>query len=197
MGKRRRNCKVGIYAIIHDESERAYVGQSSDIVKRWIYHKMRLRNNDHHCQYLQRMWNKYGLQAFTFEVLQLCNVEDLNELECFWSNEWSDNLLISVRPPGDCARGWKHSESTKVKMSISALKVGADPEERKRRSDRAKAQHAAGNFGQATWSQEVKDKMAKIARNNLLVHGVEGRKKAIGDSKEMSRRSYQRKIFKK
>ena len=42
-------------------------------------------------------------------------------------------------------------EETKQILSEAQLKIAEDPEERKRRSDRAKRQHKEGNLGRTTW----------------------------------------------
>jgi hypothetical protein len=93
--------------------------------------------------------------------------------------------------------GRKMSEETKSKMSESAKRIATDPEERRRRSERAKAQHDAGNLGWNTMSEAGKDKVRKAASKALKEHGHKGRARCVGDSAEMSRRSYCRKIFKK
>lgn len=91
--------------------------------------------------------------------------------------------------------GGNHSTETKQKMSEAAKRVAADPEERKRRSERAKAQHAKGKLGQATWSDEVKKRMSALVVELIRKHGHKGRTAGLGDSAEMSRRSYQRELF--
>jgi hypothetical protein len=89
------------------------------------------------------------------------------------------------------------SEETKRKMSEAAKQRAADPEERRQRSERAKAQHAAGNLGWNTMSEAGKERVRKAASKALKEHGHKGRARCVGDSAEMSRRSYCRKIFKK
>lgn len=79
----------GIYRIIHIETDRCYVGQSIDINKRWKQHILDLNAERHHAVHLQRAWTKYGDNAFTFEILEECNLENLTEREQFWM----DNLL--------------------------------------------------------------------------------------------------------
>lgn len=68
----------GIYAIRHEASDRVYVGQSQDIEKRWNNHRTTLNRDCHHNKYLQRCWNKYGSDAFVFEIL--IEEDDLTKL---------------------------------------------------------------------------------------------------------------------
>lgn len=83
----------GIYKIEHMESNKVYIGQSTNIYKRWSDHKYQLNNNMHHGDYLQRSWNKYGSDSFRFDILEECKKSELNEKEEFYiakykSNEW-------------------------------------------------------------------------------------------------------------
>jgi len=60
----------GVYAITHAETGRRYVGSSVHIRARWAHHKSTLRKNKHHNPHLQGAWNKYGEDAFFFDVLE-------------------------------------------------------------------------------------------------------------------------------
>lgn len=77
---------VGIYKITNKQNSHAYVGQSRDIRKRWNSHIDTSNNpNDDGYDYpLYRAFRKYGIQNFIFEVLEECNVEDLNAIEDYW-----------------------------------------------------------------------------------------------------------------
>ena len=48
-----------------------------------------------------------------------------------------------------------HSAETRAKMSAAAIRVAASDDERRRRSDRAKAQHVAGNLGRKFWKRGI------------------------------------------
>jgi predicted GIY-YIG superfamily endonuclease len=61
----------GIYKIINKTNGKYYVGSSRNIEKRWNTHKRSLRKNNHHNEYLQRAWNKYGENAFDFVIVEL------------------------------------------------------------------------------------------------------------------------------
>lgn len=59
-----------IYAITHLASGKRYVGSTVNPTYRWIKHRSELKNNRHHCRYLQNAWNKYGRDAFAFSILR-------------------------------------------------------------------------------------------------------------------------------
>lgn len=60
----------GTYQIVNLINNKKYVGSSKNIIRRWFIHKSALKNNRHHCVYLQRSWNKHGEATFKFEILK-------------------------------------------------------------------------------------------------------------------------------
>jgi len=66
---------IGLYAIVHKTKRTAYVGSSNNIARRIKEHKTDLKYNKHHCQHLQRAWNKYGSDAF--EIKQIASANSL------------------------------------------------------------------------------------------------------------------------
>lgn len=71
-----------IYKITNIINEKCYIGQTKDYKARFQGHKLKLRKNEHDNQHLQSSWNKYGADAFTFEVLEY--TEDYNEREKYY-----------------------------------------------------------------------------------------------------------------
>lgn len=72
---------VGIYAIRNTLTGDYYVGSSTNIGHRWSVHRSYLRHDSHHSPILQHAWNKYGEDAFVFEVVEVCEREELVERE--------------------------------------------------------------------------------------------------------------------
>lgn len=60
----------GIYLIKNKENEKIYVGASTRLKIRLRNHKNHLRKRKHCNKLLQEDYNKYGLNAFEFEVLE-------------------------------------------------------------------------------------------------------------------------------
>lgn len=88
--------KSGIYRIRNLKTGRSYIGSSRNIPKRWAQHRCDLRAGRHHCVYLQRSWNKYGEEAFVFEVEESCKSKDLKEREKhFLETEFDDLYNLS------------------------------------------------------------------------------------------------------
>ena len=70
---------IGIYKIKNKVNGKVYIGQSIRIEKRWIDHKKTLRSNSHRNIYLQNAWNKYGEENFIHEIIEECDISELND----------------------------------------------------------------------------------------------------------------------
>lgn len=75
---------VGIYKITNKINNKCYIGQSVDIQQRWSKH-LSAFNGEHTPDYkIYRAFEKYGLQNFTFEVIEECEQQHLDEREIYW-----------------------------------------------------------------------------------------------------------------
>lgn len=77
--------KTGIYKITNIDNNMCYVGQSVNIAERWKQHIKRgmgaetpTRNK------LYPAMASYGVQNFTFEIIQECDKSELDEREDYW-----------------------------------------------------------------------------------------------------------------
>jgi len=62
--------KAGVYEIKCLNTGKVYVGQSTDIKKRWKEHKDLLNKAQHHNKRLQADWTLHGKEAFSFSIIQ-------------------------------------------------------------------------------------------------------------------------------
>lgn len=74
---------IGIYKITNTKNEKSYIGQSTNIEERWKQHKQAIQTSDKSWYPLARKESD-GVDDFTFEVLQQCKAEELDELEDYW-----------------------------------------------------------------------------------------------------------------
>lgn len=116
----------GVYAIINTVNGKRYVGSSTRSIRnRWRQHRITLKANCHDNGYLQRAWNKYGEQAFDWQVLENCEPEQCLSREQFWIDELRSvkgTAGYNICPTAGNSRGTKHTAETKKRMS--ALKRG-------------------------------------------------------------------------
>ena len=114
-------CVSGIYAIVNRMNEHLYIGQSKDIMKRWVSHKQALRKGNHGNAYLQNAWNYYTECNFKFAVVEFCELGDLDLQEQYWIERLNPEYNISrnvfkpfenCRPKNDYPDGYTKSGET-------------------------------------------------------------------------------------
>lgn len=73
---------IGIYKITNTTNGKCYIGQSRDIEARWAKHLSAYKSSPEWALY--KAFKKYGIDAFSFEVIEECTIEELNEREIYW-----------------------------------------------------------------------------------------------------------------
>ena len=111
--------RSGIYRFVHVETGRCYVGSSVCIKRRWYEHMLALKNGDHHSPFLQNAWDKYGPDAFLFEILEECDEVDLVVKEQFWMDRLDS--AFNMCPAAISCLGYQHTEETKERMRQARL----------------------------------------------------------------------------
>ena len=71
---------VGIYKITKKENGKSYIGQSIDCDRRIKEHCYPSKNS----LAIDIAINKYGIDAFNYEIIEECSVDKLNERKAFW-----------------------------------------------------------------------------------------------------------------
>lgn len=128
----------GIYKITNNVNGKVYIGQSINIKARWKDHIHALNRNDSRCTLLQRAWNKYKQESFSFKILELCQEDELDDVETKYIEFYDAiNNGYNIEPGGnknkhlsdetkkkigDANRGRHYSEETKQKMSESRMR---------------------------------------------------------------------------
>ena len=79
---------TGIYKITNLINKKSYIGQSLDIHRRWKREIDDANNpSSHSYDYpLMRAFRKYGIDNFNFEIIEECDIANLNEREMYWIN---------------------------------------------------------------------------------------------------------------
>jgi group I intron endonuclease len=110
-----------IYCIENTINGKSYIGGTDSIKRRFASHKRDLKRGNHRNAHLQNAWNKYGKDAFRFEILEEVPKEKLIEVE----QQYLDvvklmkyryyNISFSSERP-DVWVGRKHRPETIVKF---------------------------------------------------------------------------------
>lgn len=139
--------KSGIYKIICKENGKIYIGQSKNINPRLRQHWFELKNRRHGNEYFQNLYDKYGKDGFLVEIIEFCNVEDLDDREGFYIDlykSYEKDIGFNIHKFPDYKRSvnykWNDSEFRK-KISSNAKKRWEDPEFRKRNEEAIRKAH--------------------------------------------------------
>jgi group I intron endonuclease len=106
----------GIYAIVHIASGKRYVGSAVNMRDRRSGHLKRLGDGRHHSIYIQRAWNKSGPDAFSINVLELCERDALIAREQFHIDQGADYNIARV---AGSQLGYQFTEEQRAKLSAS------------------------------------------------------------------------------
>lgn len=83
----------GIYKITNLVTDQCYIGQSVNVSDRWKAHcKCGLGIQASATNSLYNSMQKHGIWNFTFELLQKCPKELLDEKQAFWINMYNSNI---------------------------------------------------------------------------------------------------------
>ena len=108
------NC--GIYKITNILNKKCYIGQSINIPLRWRHHRsFSLKESNYP---LYRAFKKYGIENFTFEILEECLPSELNEKEIYWIK-----FFNSYNEGYNQTFGGQGASNNVIKISIEDLKI--------------------------------------------------------------------------
>lgn len=115
---------TGIYKIT-SPSGKIYIGQSWDIQRRWKFHKRGKEKT-----YLQNSFNKYGYENHKFEIIYEMPFdviqEDLNDAEIVFIKLYKECgiSLLNMNDGGTGGKGYRHTDESKMQMSLLAKQRG-------------------------------------------------------------------------
>jgi hypothetical protein len=147
----------GIYKISFKGSNKVYIGLTNNFAQRKNEHIKALRGNRHFNIHLQRAFVKYGEDSFLMELLEECDLCDLNEREKYYIlkfNSFNDGFNLTTG-------GERFLFSDDVKRRISEKHKGKIIKE----STKQKLREA--NLGKKM-SSEAKSKISFSNINRIL-----------------------------
>ncbi len=76
---------IGIYKITTKHNNKFYIGSSNNIEKRFLAHLSKLKRNVHDSPYFQAVYNKYGIENLSFEIIHELEDENIQfEIEQYY-----------------------------------------------------------------------------------------------------------------
>lgn len=98
----------GIYCIINNFNGHMYIGLSKNIEKRMkdhFNHGINSKRKDDLDKLLYKAFKKYGIENFSWKILEECPEEQLKEKEIYWIkyyNTYKNREHYNETPGGDC-----------------------------------------------------------------------------------------------
>lgn len=184
----------GVYKIINVENNSIYVGSAVNLHRRFVDHRNYLRKGISNNKKLQNAWNKYGENAFKFEVIEKCDKNVLIEKEQYHIDTLKPeyNICPIASSPmlgreftkehreriSKALRGVKKSSEHNKAVSIALLGHELSEETRLKISEtrkREKIGHGKKNpFYGRKHSEETKKKMSIAIRIGLRRKKIAG-----------------------
>lgn len=111
----------GIYVVRNSVNGRVYVGSAVNLAKRWGAHRQRLNQGTHQSPRLQSAWNKYGEDAFSFEIIEIIErKEDLVAREqVHLDDAFASGLCYNLARIAGNTLGVKHTDAAVAKMVLA------------------------------------------------------------------------------
>lgn len=161
MEYRTTDAVCGVYKITNNVNGKVYIGQSINIKNRWKDHINALNREDSSCTLLQCAWNKYKQESFSFEILELCSEDMLDEVETKYIDIYDVcKNGYNIEPGGNAN---KHlSNETKQKIREAHLGMKASEETRKKMSE-SRMGEKNPMYGQ-THSESARKKISDAAK---------------------------------
>ena len=108
----------GIYIITNTINDKVYVGQAQDLYIRTKHHISDERN-----PLLKKAFKKYGLDKFTINVLEKCEIEKLDDREQYWMDYYevtNRDKGYNICPIAGSTRGLKKSQEERERVHPTA-----------------------------------------------------------------------------
>jgi group I intron endonuclease len=163
--------KQGIYCIEHVASGKKYIGSSMNISRRFTRHRSELNHNKHHCVYLQRAVNKYGIASFKFHILKETNfatVDELQSLEKIYLDNGTELYNVGAVGGGDNLSNHPDKEDIIRRRTETILKnlELLTEEERAKRFEHTKGE-SNGN-----WKNGISTKICPVCQSVKIAGGA-------------------------
>lgn len=179
--------EAGVYLISNNVNGKCYVGSTIHLDQRRKEHFSRLANNKHINAHLQNAYNKYGREAFDFEILETVDIDD-NIKDKLLKREqfWIDNLKpeYNVLLVAGSNLGYHHTEETKKKISESTTGVKKSDEHAKHiregQSGRVLTEEHKAKLSEAAKHRKSPSNHAIISIDGIIYNSLKEASEATG-----------------
>ena len=124
---------IGIYKITNLINQKIYVGQSNCIERRFAQHKSPYEQERFKEKPLYLAFKKYGIENFSFEIIEECDESELNKKEEFWIKELKSLVHqngYNITSGGDGVSGENHPKHKLTKEDVIDIRTRYNNRER-------------------------------------------------------------------
>ena len=94
--------KMGVFRITNLANSKVFIGSSLDLAAIWYAQKLQLGMGIHHNKELQKDWNHFGSENFTYEILEEIRQSDDSKADFNKEIKALEELRIEeIQPFGD------------------------------------------------------------------------------------------------
>lgn len=170
---------AGIYKISNTINNKVYIGSTVNLYDRYHNHKSRVKRNAHENYYFQKDVCEYGLDSFVFEVIELCEKDNLKQLESRYMDEYksyNEQFGYNIMIKEDSTFSREKRVSTREKISKSLKEIGhlkgdknpmKNEESRKKSIANRVAKGERNPFYRKSHSEETKVKLSNSRATKL------------------------------
>ena len=181
---------IGIYKITNPKGK-IYIGQSVNIEKRWNRYKNLIPKDCIGQPLIYRSLIKYGVKNHIFEIIELCNKEELNKLESYYIalyNSFNSKCGLNLTSGGT---NYLFSDISRRKMSIAQKNKIVSKETRLKLSEANK-----GKTHSASTIKKMSDAHKNISKETRLKMSISQKNRPMINHETRLKLSYsQRKII--
>lgn len=161
-----KEIKTGIYQIRNTVNGKRYIGSAINIYNRWATHKKFLNKGRHHNTPLQRAWDKYGKDAFVFELIEDCEKSRLINREQYYFDVRKPEYNIS--PTAGSCLGIKFTDEHRQKLRLAKLGCVLSEEHKENISKGLNASDSFRTFNKKPKSAKTKKKISETLKGRKL-----------------------------
>lgn len=186
-----------IYSILNTINYKIYIGQTTSPKNRWVSHKCEANSKRLHYP-IHKAIKKYGIENFQFSIIEVCDYNDVDNLEKFWIKKFNSrdsNMGYNLALGGNVSSGWHHSEESKRKISESNMGKEMSPhtDEWKERM----SEIMTGRVLTDEWKQKISDSNKGKIRSDETKLNISEAKKGTVISESTKQKMSKAKIGKK
>lgn len=166
---------IGIYKITKKSNNKSYIGQSNDIVRRFEEHKYKSDIP------IDMAIAKYGSDAFTFEILEECTLNQLDEREIYWIAYYNTykGFGYNCNPGGGNNRGENNGRTKLTNNDVAYIRECYDAHKRRKEvyqlfQDKISFDGFASIWDGSTWNDIKMEVYTEENKNFYKYHATDG-----------------------